>query len=175
MNIQSNARLNAGTFEAGRVSGGTSDGVRINVDGGTLHAVAGTNLHSGALITYSAGSMSTGFTSMTSDARVNLTPGGNKVLRVAGLSMTGTSKIDLNDNDMIVGSITTSKSQVETFVRNGRNGGTWDGASGITSTAAKNATPKNKTLGVLSGARVHQRRRQRLVQRPVLRRRPTRS
>jgi hypothetical protein len=74
------------------------------------------------------------------------------VPHVGGLSMANTSKLDLVDNNMIVGSISTSKSQVEGFIRTGRNGGAWNGASGITSTAAKNHTPKNTTLGVLSGA-----------------------
>jgi len=63
--------------------------------------------------------------------------------------------IDLDDNDMLIHETTAGALQkVEGFVRTARNNGLWN-QPGITSTAAKNALPKNKNLGVISGANFH--------------------
>ena len=168
LHLLSSATLNVGAFLGISTGGGAST---LTVNGGSLAVSGGGSLGGSAVVNYMAGGIKfNDELSTNGNAQVLLTSGGNKVLRVGGLSMADTSKIDLNDNDMIVGSISTSKSQVETFVRNARNGGDWNGASGITSTAAKNASPKNKTLGVLSRRRVHQRRRERPVLRSTVRR-----
>ncbi|MBC8106392.1 MAG: S-layer family protein [Anaerolineae bacterium] len=134
------------------LTGGTGSTATINIAGGTLASSGSATFRAGTLVNFSAGGLNTGgLLTTTGDARVLLTTGGNKVPHVGGLSMSGTSTIDLNDNDMIVGSLT-PKSAIEGFVRTGRNSGSWIGSPGITSTAAKNRVPKNTTLGVLSGA-----------------------
>jgi autotransporter-associated beta strand protein len=74
----------------------------------------------------------------------------NDAVKAPSISISGSSAIDLNDNDMIV-SNATPKSQIETYVRNARNNGAWDG-SGLTSSAARSNTSANTNLGVLSGA-----------------------
>lgn len=69
--------------------------------------------------------------------------------RVGTLSLAAGTRLDLNDNDLIV--INSSVSAIQTQINTARAGGAWTGA-GITSSAARTAVPKNKTLGVLSGA-----------------------
>ncbi|MBC8108185.1 MAG: PEP-CTERM sorting domain-containing protein, partial [Anaerolineae bacterium] len=68
------------------------------------------------------------------------------------LVLPGTGKLDLNDNDLVVSSSTYAA--ITGSIATARNSGAWDGP-GITSTAAKNATPKNRTLGTLTGAQFH--------------------
>jgi hypothetical protein len=81
-----------------------------------------------------------------------LTAGGGKVLRSAALSIPGTGKLDLNDNSLIVDYSGASKlTAIRTLINSGRAGGAWTGA-GITSSAAKNANPKNTTLGAIEAS-----------------------
>ncbi|MBC8109245.1 MAG: PEP-CTERM sorting domain-containing protein [Anaerolineae bacterium] len=66
---------------------------------------------------------------------------------------------DLRDNDLIVhaGSPENAAAQaanLSTAIAFARNAGAWDRA-GLTSSAAAAATPRNKTLGVLTGAEYH--------------------
>ncbi|MBC8106393.1 MAG: hypothetical protein H7Z14_07380 [Anaerolineae bacterium] len=146
-NISSSARLTTGSL----LTGGGAANVTVNVSGGTLNSTGTANFRNGTTVNYSAGSIGIGGMLTTEgNAQVLLTTGGNKVLRVGGLDMQGTGKIDLNDNDMIVGALT-PRSTIVDMVRTGRNGGLWNGP-GIISTAAKARVPKNTTLGVLSGA-----------------------
>jgi hypothetical protein len=150
--IDSSARLNIGSLVAGRFSG-ASDGVHINVNGGTLVVTNGdAEITGGATLNFSAGSISvSGKLVASGTGQVVLSAGGNKVLRAGGVGFSGSGKIDLNDNDMIVGSVT-PKAFVQQSIASARNSGAWNGAIGITSTAAKNRLPKNTTLGILSGA-----------------------
>ena len=69
--------------------------------------------------------------------------------KVGALSIAAGASLDLDDDDLVVGAGTT-KSAIETLVRNGRNGGAWNGTGGITSTAARNLATTG--VGVLSGA-----------------------
>jgi hypothetical protein len=152
VNVTSGARLtsNATTFGFG-IGHPSSGSVTINVNGGTLNTPGQFTIRGNAVVNYSAGSMSTGLLNMFDTSRVLLSPTGNKVLRANGLAMSGTSKIDLADNDMIVGSLT-PKSTIAGYVATARNGGGWDGPRGITSSAAASHPQGATTLGVLSGA-----------------------
>ncbi|CAN5350666.1 hypothetical protein BH09PLA1_BH09PLA1_16050 [soil metagenome] len=73
--------------------------------------------------------------------------------RVTALSIAGgatpSATLDLNDNDLIVTNGTYSA--VKDLIAFARHGGAWDRA-GLTSTPSRNAFPKNKTLGTLTGA-----------------------
>jgi hypothetical protein len=58
--------------------------------------------------------------------------------------------IDLNDNDFIVDYTGASQlAAVQALINSARNGGAWTGTTGITSTAARTADPKNTTLGAM--------------------------
>ncbi|MBC8105013.1 MAG: hypothetical protein H7Z14_00355 [Anaerolineae bacterium] len=106
----------------------------ISVSGGTLNA---TSIAQSALSISSTG---------TAKIAVNGTDTGLSV--VDSLSVTGSGRLDLNDNDLIVhnGNYAT----ITTSIRNARNAGAWN-QPGITSSTAAAAVPKNKTLGTLKG------------------------
>jgi hypothetical protein len=68
--------------------------------------------------------------------------------RVGSVSVTS-GALDLNDNDLIVTASTYGA--VTSLIASARNAGSWNG-SGITSSSAAAATPRNRTLGTLTGA-----------------------
>ena len=105
------------------------------VDGGTLHVSTGGIIGPGNL-----GAGTGGF--------ANFVAGRTDAIKVAGVSASGTGQIDVNDNDMIVGSNTTLAG-VGALIASARNGGAWNGG-GLTSSTARN-TP-NTGLGAISGA-----------------------
>jgi hypothetical protein len=84
---------------------------------------------------------------------VTLTQGNGLTQKVASVSVANNGIVDLNDNDMIVTSSTYN--DVKTLIAAARNGGLWDG-SGLTSTTARNASPKITNLGAVTGAQFHQ-------------------
>jgi hypothetical protein len=87
--------------------------------------------------------------SINPGGHVELAAGGSHVLAVDDFSISYDATLDLNDNDFVCyGSNVTG--DVEALVRDARNGGLWNGTSGITSTAARNNPNHNTTLGVLS-------------------------
>ncbi|CAN5553867.1 hypothetical protein BH09PLA1_BH09PLA1_18280 [soil metagenome] len=106
----------------------------ISVSGGTLNAAS---ISQGTLAISANG---------VAKIAVNGTNTGLSV--VDSLSVTGSGKLDLTDNDLIVhnGSYAT----ITSSIRTARNGGLWNQA-GITSSTAAAANPKNKTLGTVSG------------------------
>ena len=120
----------SGNVDAGSVAltkTGAGAALMNNVRAGTLTVNGGT-------IAIAANGTSTG------TSRV-------KALALAG-GATPTATLDLNDNDLIVTSGTYGG--VTTAIAYARNGGLWD-RRGLTSTAARNTFPKNKTLGTLTG------------------------
>jgi len=58
--------------------------------------------------------------------------------------------LDLTNNDMILDYTgTTPLSNIVNMIRSARNGGSWNGTSGISSSSAASANPKNTTLGAM--------------------------
>jgi hypothetical protein len=127
--------IGAGASPATFVSGQTSVDGTINYSAGTFNT---------------SGTLSVGGNVLLSGAARNAagTPTNKKTLEAGTLSMTASGVIDLNDNDAIFRS--TPLTTVQARIASARNGGAWN-APGITSTAAKNANPKNTTLGALTG------------------------
>jgi len=81
----------------------------------------------------------------------NGTASNKKMVEAGNVDLETSGVIDLNDNDMLIHDTTAgARQKYEGYVRTARNGGLWN-MPGITSTAAKNALPKNKNLGVISG------------------------
>ncbi|MBC8105617.1 MAG: PEP-CTERM sorting domain-containing protein [Anaerolineae bacterium] len=82
--------------------------------------------------------------------------GDNGASRVTTLAIAGgatpTATLDLTDNDLVVTS--GSYADITAQIAHARNAGAWD-QPGLTSSAAGAATPKNKTLGTLTGAEFH--------------------
>jgi MYXO-CTERM domain-containing protein len=71
------------------------------------------------------------------------------VLKTDSLSVGANSRLDLNDNDMIVAN--GNYGTITNLIRTARNGGAWN-QPGITSSTAAAANPKNKGLGTVTGA-----------------------
>jgi hypothetical protein len=74
--------------------------------------------------------------------------GASGASRVGSLTIASGAKLDLADNDLIATS--SSYNDIRGLIASARNGGSWDG-SGLTSSTAASATPRNKTLGTLTG------------------------
>jgi hypothetical protein len=80
---------------------------------------------------------------------VTVVPNGNTLLVTTSLTVSGTGKLDLNDNDMIVNYSGASQlAAIQALINAGRAGGAWTG-NGITSTSAKNNPAHNTTLGAM--------------------------
>ncbi|CAN5441984.1 hypothetical protein BH09PLA1_BH09PLA1_10750 [soil metagenome] len=82
----------------------------------------------------------------------NMLSAGNRALVTTSVSVNVNGKIDLNNNSMIVEYTgATLLPIVQQLVQVAHAGGTWS-AGGITSSAAKNASPANTTLGVMEAS-----------------------
>jgi parallel beta-helix repeat protein len=80
---------------------------------------------------------------------VTVVANGNTLLVTTSLTVNGTGKLDLNDNDMIVNYSGASQlAAIQALINAGRAGGAWTG-NGITSTAARNNAQHNTTLGAM--------------------------
>jgi len=79
--------------------------------------------------------------------------GASRVGTLSIATQVGSSaRLDLRDNDLIVQNSTYGA--VAGLISGARSGGAWTGL-GLTSSTAAAATPKNKTLGTLTGADYH--------------------
>ena len=77
-------------------------------------------------------------------------PSGSSGLGILTKTLTVTGLLDLTDNDLILDYNGTSQlSAVEASIVSARNGGTWLGASGLTSTTARDNPQHNTTLGAM--------------------------
>src|SRR4029079_17977447 len=80
--------------------------------------------------------------------KVTMANNGNNVLVDKTLLLASGAVLDLTNNDMILDYTgTTPLSNIVNMIRSARNGGSWNGASGISSSSAASANPKNTTLG----------------------------
>jgi subtilisin-like proprotein convertase family protein len=79
--------------------------------------------------------------------------GANATIVTNAMSIAGL--FNLNDNDLILfygGAGLSPLPTVQGLINTARNGGAWDGTSGLMSTAAKNASPRNTTLGAMEAS-----------------------
>jgi subtilisin-like proprotein convertase family protein len=85
---------------------------------------------------------------IASGAGASVVQGANAVLVTKDLTVAGL--LDLNDNDMIFDYRGSAQlPAVQLLINAARNGGAWDGTSGITSTTARNNAQHNTTLGAM--------------------------
>jgi hypothetical protein len=153
----------AGTLGSIIVYGdGAAGNSTINIGSGTSKGTmrAGGDTLIDGVINFNAGTMTTvgtldvaGSVILSSAARNGAgTPSNKKFVETGQATLTASGVIDLNDNDMLIHDTTAGALQkYENFIRTARNNGLWN-QPGITSTAAKNAVPKNKNLGAITGA-----------------------
>jgi hypothetical protein len=119
---------------------GTNDSVVIRPNGSPTITITNANTR--------VFSLTLGNTT-TSSPTLALAPGGNKLLQLTALTINGNSKLDLNDNDMIVDYTGASPlASIQSLINSARAGGAWTG-SGITSGSARNNPAHNTTLGAM--------------------------
>jgi hypothetical protein len=116
----------------------------------------------GKVVTLSASAAIANLT-LTGGATLTLAANGNRVLRTSSLSVSPTSKLNLNDNDLILdyagaspigGWNGSAYTGITGLIQSGRTpGGTWNGAGGI-GTAMPKAIAGLTTLGVAEAADV---------------------
>ena len=130
---------------------GNAAGTFVTVDGGTgLDNITVNNDNLGvAGIQFNVPQTLSSLTLFTgTTAHVNPT-GGTNLLQTRTLSIAGTGKLDLFDNDMILDYTGASQlAAIQALINQGRAGGAWSG-TGISSSTAGSAVPKNTTLGAL--------------------------
>ncbi|MBC8107292.1 MAG: hypothetical protein H7Z14_11930, partial [Anaerolineae bacterium] len=131
------------TINTGRVLSQTGPGTVlyesiVNVQG-AAGLILGSTTHMAAL-------------NLAATGNATLSVNGSRVLKTDSLSVGANSRLDLNDNDMIVAS--GNYATITNLIRTARNAGAWN-QPGITSSTAAAAVPKNKTLGTLTGAEFH--------------------
>ncbi|MBC8106512.1 MAG: retropepsin-like domain-containing protein [Anaerolineae bacterium] len=119
-----------------------------NVNGGS---VALTKIGAGAVLMNNVRAGTLALNAGTLAVATNGTNAGAS--RVTALSIAGgaspTATLDLNDNDLLIENGTYAA--VKDAIAFARHSGAWD-RPGLTSSAARNSLPKNKTLGTLTGA-----------------------
>jgi ELWxxDGT repeat protein len=139
---------------AGRVGADT-----VNVTGGSVTFAGGDSGANSANLTIHVapgasatfgGLQQVGALVLDNGANAAVAPGGNSVLVVGGLSMTGTASLNLNDNDMIIRGST--EAAVGNLIKQAFNGGNWNGVGGITSGAAATDPTNLTALGYASNA-----------------------
>lgn len=115
----------------------TGDGTMIKTGDGVVKV---TNLRNGALAVNGG------------KVTVSANGGDDGASRIGTLAIAGkatpAATLDLTDNDLVLTNSTYASTR--DLIRYARNGGAWD-RPGLTSSAAASATPRNKTLAVLSG------------------------
>jgi hypothetical protein len=70
-------------------------------------------------------------------------------------SMGPNGKMDLNDNDMIIdysASSSSPLSTIQSLINSARAGGSWSGATGLTSSSARTSASHNTTLGAMENS-----------------------
>jgi subtilisin family serine protease len=122
---------------------------RITLDGaGGADAVL---VNAGPTVTFPLAVQSYASITVASAGKAQLTPGGSRMLIAGSLSLQGT--LDLHDNDLILDYTGASElSAVQAMINSARNGGAWDGVSGLLSSAAKDNALVSTTLGALESA-----------------------
>jgi autotransporter-associated beta strand protein len=129
----------------------------LDKDGPGLLAISTSNTFSSGISVFAGtvqfgASQTLGALNIGGASRVNLTSGGNKVLRMNRLNIAGTGVLDLTDEDAIVDYTGASPlPRVAQLLTNAYNAGSWNGA-GITSStaqsvAANDLNPYKTTIG----------------------------
>ncbi len=89
------------------------------------------------------------FTTINTGGLVRLPSSGSRLLVTNALSISGTGRLDIFNNQMIVNySGASPMNAVEAMITSARNGGSWTG-SGLISSNARNDDPKNTGIGAI--------------------------
>jgi hypothetical protein len=117
-----------------------ADDVVIDKPGAFTVALAGATTHVHSLTLGNA---------LISSPTLSLTAGGNRLLVTGAITLNGTSKLDLHDNDLLVDYTGVSPlGAIQNLINAARAGGAWSGI-GLTSSAAHDNAAHNTTLGAM--------------------------
>ncbi|CAN5582305.1 hypothetical protein BH09PLA1_BH09PLA1_05050 [soil metagenome] len=141
-----NTFVTAGTFNA---SGTTSIARNFIVDGGVVAFHGNVGLSGAGFMRYNGGTLSFDNALTITNGSLQVGAGAQRLLKLGNVVTLSGGRVDLADNDMVATNSTYSA--VAGQVASARAGGAWTGP-GITSSTAANATPRNTTLGILTGA-----------------------
>jgi autotransporter-associated beta strand protein len=108
----------------------------------------GTTVNGGTLIVGHADALNGGSLSVADTASAQPTAGLSKAVTVSTVTTTGTGKVDVTDNSMVIKGMTGP--QVQALLQSGYNAGHWDGATGIVSSTAAAST--ETSVGYASNA-----------------------
>ncbi|CAN5645553.1 hypothetical protein BH09PLA1_BH09PLA1_06030 [soil metagenome] len=138
-------------------NGGTGDDI-LNVNSGTFtfaaDAVAGSsnltvNVAAGAVALFNS---TQHLAALNVSGAAQLLTSGSRVIVTKSLIIPSSGKLDLFNNALIVDYSGASElAATQTLINSARAGGAWTG-NGITSTSAKNANPRNTTLGTMEAS-----------------------
>jgi autotransporter-associated beta strand protein len=98
----------------------------------------GTTVTGGSLLVGHADALNGGSLSIADTASAQLTTGLPKAVTVSTVTTTGSGKLDITDNSMVIKGMTAD--QVRASIAASYNGGHWDGPTGITSSTAAAST-----------------------------------
>jgi hypothetical protein len=159
VNLLSSGQVFTTTLAAG---GAASSTANININGGTINTSGNVNLGRGATVALTSGGLNvlgSSFTvnpsatfsyaggtfttatggSLTIGGQVILSGGGDKRIKTGSISFTGSGRVDLADNRLIVdysNPLQSPFTTIKSYLVTGRNGGAWTGNSLTSSTAA---------------------------------------
>jgi hypothetical protein len=137
-------------FNGGGFAGG--NGTLIVSSTGSMNVTGKLTVWNNGTLLYNGGSLSLGALEVQG-GRLLESANGGRLLKAGSVATSAGGIIDLNDNDLQVTGGNTY-AQIRAQIVSARAGGSWTG-SGLTSSAAKIANPKNKTLGVITGQQFH--------------------
>src|SRR5439155_11827874 len=142
------AKTGAGTWILSSATG--------NVYAGSTTVSAGNLIVQGNILNTSATTISGGTMQLAAGG------GSNRILRTGTLGITGTGKLDIGDNKVIVtaassiGTVNTANtySGVTGLIQTGRGTGSWNGASGIVTSQTVATSSNFNSIGVALGSEV---------------------
>ncbi|MBC8108646.1 MAG: pre-peptidase C-terminal domain-containing protein [Anaerolineae bacterium] len=138
-------------FNASTVVVGGATVTHSNLESAGFNGLGGfdtVNVNGGPTVTFSA-SQKFDALNIASGASARVAGGAGVAIVTRALTIAGTGTLDLNDSALVLDYTgATGLTSIQSLINSGRAGGAWTGP-GLTSTAARNASPKNTTLAAI--------------------------
>jgi hypothetical protein len=117
--------------------------------GGSMSGPGGTIISATGTMNVTAAGTRNSTRPLTISGLATLASGGNKMLVLTSLTINGSGKLDMFDNDLLLNYTGASQlAAIQALINSGRNGGDWLG-NGITSTSARTHVSQITTLGAM--------------------------
>ena len=141
---QDSLTINGGSYAFNSDFGSTTANLSLTVNGPGTSVTFGASQHLSSL--------------SINNSSVIMSPNGSRVINTNAIAFTGTGRLDLKDNDLVVRSGVvgtwngTNYTGITGLVKQGRNGGTWTGNGIMTSMPAATGAEGKTTLGVATAS-----------------------